>query len=407
MIALIAWAGQVVIVSLTTKESYSFDLKRPMRTIALDPNFGKRSSRPFVCGGLAGTLVLREKGWLGHTENTLHLGEGPIWQVRWRGRLIAWANDLGVKIYDTESQSRITFIDRPADSPRADLFKCTLLWEDDSTLVISWADHIKVARIRARPRNVTASESANLPPLLVEITAVFQLDCMMSGIIHHPREMPPPPIEQSRPASIVSHTSSNKRQSYAGATSLTSFLLLAYTPPEVVVEEETQDRARQARKVAERPELRIISRAGEELAADALSVAGFEKWGCNDYVLLAVSEDNEMGVQGRSYVVLSPQDIILVRPRDRMDHVSWLVERMRYHEALEEIEAIEAEGRILEVTVNGVNMTSSAIGLRYVEHLVSESKLSVDFLSLVLLTFTCRGVHESCLALSEGLWHRP
>lgn len=37
---------------------------------------------------------MHEKGWLGHKETVLHSGEGPIWQVRWRGRLIAWANDL-------------------------------------------------------------------------------------------------------------------------------------------------------------------------------------------------------------------------------------------------------------------------------------------------------------------------
>jgi hypothetical protein len=65
-----------------------------MRTVALEPNFAKRGTRSFVCGGLSGALVMREKGWLGHKETTLHVGEGPIWQVRWRGRLIAWANDL-------------------------------------------------------------------------------------------------------------------------------------------------------------------------------------------------------------------------------------------------------------------------------------------------------------------------
>jgi len=86
--------GQVVIRSLSTPESYSFDMKRPMRTAALEPNFAKRTTRSFVCGGLAGNLILREKGWLGHKETLLHSGEGPIWQVRWRGRLIAWANDL-------------------------------------------------------------------------------------------------------------------------------------------------------------------------------------------------------------------------------------------------------------------------------------------------------------------------
>ncbi|KAJ2966671.1 hypothetical protein NUW54_g13739 [Trametes sanguinea] len=128
--------GQVVVHSLSGAETPSFNMKRPVRTVALEPNFAKSSTRSLVSGGMAGNLVLHEKGWLGYKETILHSGEGPIWQVRWRDNLIAWANDLGVKIYDTHSQIRITFIERPADSPRADLFKCTLHWQDESTLLI-------------------------------------------------------------------------------------------------------------------------------------------------------------------------------------------------------------------------------------------------------------------------------
>lgn len=65
-----------------------------MRTVSLEPGFGKRSSRAFVSGGMAGTLILHEKGWLGHTQTTMSADEGPVWQARWRGTLIAWANDL-------------------------------------------------------------------------------------------------------------------------------------------------------------------------------------------------------------------------------------------------------------------------------------------------------------------------
>ena len=86
--------GQVVVHSLSTTESYVFDMKRPIRTVALEPHFAKRASRAFVCGGMAGTLVLREKGWLGHKETILHSAEGPIWNVRWREHFIAWANDF-------------------------------------------------------------------------------------------------------------------------------------------------------------------------------------------------------------------------------------------------------------------------------------------------------------------------
>jgi hypothetical protein len=85
--------GRVVIRSTTSPEIYAFDQKRPVRAVALEPNFAKKSTKAFVCGGLAGTLVMYEKGWLGHKETVLHSGEGPIWAIQWRGNLIAWAND--------------------------------------------------------------------------------------------------------------------------------------------------------------------------------------------------------------------------------------------------------------------------------------------------------------------------
>ncbi|KAJ7717660.1 hypothetical protein B0H16DRAFT_1610599 [Mycena metata] len=331
--------GQVVIHSQS--ESYAFDLKRPMRSVALEPNFAKRTTRAFVCGGMAGNLVLHEKGWLGHKETILHTGEGPIWQIRWRGRLIAWANDLGVKIYDTVSQTRITFIDRPPDSPRADLFKCTLHWQDDSTLLIAWADHIKVARVRARPRTNNSPASANLPPLLVEITLVLKPDCMIAGLVPHPT------VATSAEPSIL------------------CFLILAYTPPDTsFLEEMTQDRAQQARKAAERPELRIISPAGAELAADAISLTNFQSWGCNDYLLAEV--DGDGADEGRCYVVLSPKDVVIVKRRDRRDHIAWLVERKRYEEALLEVEHLEAG--------DGDAVSAVEIGQRYIQHLVSDGE---------------------------------
>ncbi|PPR06614.1 hypothetical protein CVT24_001721 [Panaeolus cyanescens] len=371
--------GQVVVHSLSTQESYSFDMKRPMRTVAMEPNFAKRSTRAFVCGGLSGALVLREKGWLGHKETTIHSGEGPIWQVRWRGNVIAWANDLGVKLYDVNSQTRIAYIDRPADSPRADLFKCTLHWQDDSTLLIAWANFIKVVRLRARQ-----SPTSNQSPLQVEVTAVFQLDCMIAGIVPHPSPAPPP----SSALDTLPKLEGSKRPKQAP---LTSFLIVAYSPPEAFddADEMTEDRARQARKAAERPELRIVSRAGEELAADALSITDFQHWGCNDYVLADVggADDPLMQDADRSYVVLSPRDLVRVRMRDKRDHVAWLVERRRYEEALSEVEKLEEEEGVkggpvasqITQTVDEstaekqtLHLTSQQIGQKFIAHLVHE-----------------------------------
>lgn len=370
--------GQVVVHSLSTTESYVFDMKRPIRTVALEPHFAKRTSRAFVCGGMAGTLVLREKGWLGHKETILHSAEGPIWHVRWREHFIAWANDFvgslvvlfchrfiyaccvlqGVKIYDTQSQSRITFIDRPPDSPRADLFKCTLHWQDDTTLLIAWADHIKVARIRSR-----ASASPKLSPWIVEVTAAFQLDCMISGILPHPT--PPQHLAPENGTTAIV---------------LTSFLILAYEPPDTYGDEMTDDRARQARKTAERPELRIISRSGEELTADALSVTNYQAWGCNDYLLADVDPSSADGE--RCYVVVSPKDIVLVRPRDRKDHIAWLVEHKRYEEALDEVEKLGEDERASEIPDSRIDPVQ--IGARYINHLIGEGSPILPFLDTLL-----------------------
>lgn len=267
----------------------------------------------------------------------------------------------GVKIYDTTSQMRIIFIDRPADSPRADLFKCTLHWQDDSTLLIAWADQIKVARIRARPRSTTAP-SATLPPLIVEITAVFQLDCMISGIVPHIVYATPHPTSPSQELAATN----NSTLPAPPKPTLTAFLTLAYIPPDTSFLTETaSSRAEQARKAAERPELRIISRSGEELAADALSISNFERWGCNDYILIEIP--SAVTGEASSYVVVSPKDVVLVHPRDWRDHVAWLVERKRYEEALEELERQSHADSKEEDAIDAVK-----IGQKYIEHLISE-----------------------------------
>ncbi len=300
-----------------------------------------------------------------------------------------------MKIYDTVSQMRLVFIDRPAESPRADLFKCTLYWQDDSTLLIAWADVIRVARIRDRPRPNT-TPAAKQPPLLVEITAVFQLDCMITGIVPHPIPYsshvvgPSPSMTQPLGSNIA-----------APVKTLTAFLVLAYTPPDTSFfngNEVASSHAEQARKAAERPELRIINRAGEELSTDALSISGYEKWGCNDYVLVEVPSTTP-GV-ANSYVVMSPKDVVVVRPRDWRDHVAWLVERRRYEEALEVLEKSSETSQEEDNAVHAVE-----IGQKYIEHLVSEGKILQTF--HIVFQFLSLSVHrrfrEGRSVVSQGL----
>ena len=187
---------------------------------------------------------------------------------------------------------------------------------------------------------------------MVEVTAAFKLDCMISGILPHPMSLQHSAAENGTAPPIA----------------LTSFLVLAYEPPDTYGDEMTDDRARQARKTSERPELRIISRSGEELAADALSVTNYQSWGCNDYLM---AEVNPVSADGqRCYVVVSPKDIVLVRPRDRKDHIAWLVEHKRYEEALDEVEKLGEDERASETPDSRIDPIQ--IGARYINHLVSE-----------------------------------
>ncbi|KAF8339185.1 uncharacterized protein EI90DRAFT_3279515 [Cantharellus anzutake] len=332
-IATVSVDGTVVIHALTTPEVYKFDFKRQMRTISLEPSFSRRNSRSFVCGGMAGKLELHEKSWLGHRETVLHSGEGPIWTSSWSGTLIVWANDVDVKIYDTGSAQRVAHIDRPSDSPRADLYKCTLQWRDDTTLLIAWADYVKIARVK--PRTGAAAAKS---PYVVEIAAIFHVDCMISGIAPHP----------SPPG---------------------SFIILSYIVPDKIINEVTSSREEQRRKAAHRPELRIISRAGEEISNDVLALAGYELYSCNDYSLrpafVGISEGTNP-LEG-FYVVASPKSVTVVKPRDEVDHVQWLVEHQRFAEALSEIQRLEKTG-----AVRGLDATD--VGKKYIRHLFQQGE---------------------------------
>ena len=226
-----------------------------------------------------------------------------------------------MRLFDTTSGQRIGYVDRGTDAPRAELFKCSLEWKDDSTLIIGWADYIKVVRVRSRVRNQTTS---GLPALTVELTAIYQVDCMISGI------------------------------SPFGS----SYIVLAYIPPDTYVNEATEDRAEQRRRAANRPELRVIHN-GEETSADALSLTNYDMYGCNDYSLVKSRRPGD-----DSFLVISPADVIVVGPRDEIDHIQWLVERQRFEEALSAAEVVGKK--------TGGRIDAKEIGLQYMRHLFDQ-----------------------------------
>ncbi|KAJ8432343.1 hypothetical protein Cgig2_021113 [Carnegiea gigantea] len=331
--------GSIVISSLFTDEKRKFEYHRPMKAIALDPDYAKKSSRRFVAGGLAGQLIFYTKKWLGYQEQVLHSGEGPIHAVTWRTSLIAWANDAGIKVYDTADDQRVTYIERPRGSPHPELLLPHLVWQEDSLLIIGWGTSVKIASIRA---NIYGGVNGSYKPIpisngcQVDIVASFQTNYYISGI----------------------------------APFGDSLAILAYIRGEEDGEKDFSSTAPSRQGNAQRPEVHIVTWTNDELATDALPVHGFEHYKAKDYCLSHTPFSGSSYVNGRwaagdepLYYVVSPKDIVIAKPRDVEDHVNWLLERGQYDKALVEVEATQGRKELYE-----------EVGSRYLDHLLAEKK---------------------------------
>lgn len=307
--------GRVAITGLYEGEHnqvQSFD--RPVKAVALDPKFSRPGSgKQFITG--SDRLVLHEKGFLGRSKSTiLHNGEGPIRSIKWRGALVAWANDLGVKVYDMLSKRRITFIKRDhAEALRPEIYRCNLCWKDDNTLLIGWANTIKICSVKER----ITPDNKDLPSKYVEITSMFQTaDFTVCGLAPLGNDL----------------------------------VVLAYVTGGPKNEGEDSG--------ARRPQLKIIKPSADDftpVTSDALSLRGFQAYRPNDYHLEYLEDE---GV----FYIVSPKDVVVARQRDMDDHITWLTDHEKYEEAM-------SEARIHAKDL--VKIQPLDVGRRYLNHLIN------------------------------------
>ncbi|KAK7262225.1 hypothetical protein RJT34_29788 [Clitoria ternatea] len=331
--------GSVVINSLFSDERLKFEYHRPMKAVALDPDYARKMSRRFVAGGLAGHLYLNSKKWLGYRDQVLHSGEGSIHAVKWRSSLVAWANDAGVKVYDTASDQRITFIEKPRGSPRPELLLPHLVWQDDSLLVIGWGTSVKIASIRTNNHKAANGTYRQVPlsgMAQVDIVASFQTSYFISGL----------------------------------APFGDSLVVLAYIPGEEDGDKDFSSTAPSRQGNAQRPEVRIVTWNNDELSTDALPVHGFEHYKANDYSLAHApfSGSSYAGGQWAAgdeplYYIVSPKDVVIAKPRDTEDHIAWLLQHGWHEKALAVVESGQGRSELLD-----------EVGSKYLDHLIVERK---------------------------------
>ncbi|KAJ3116451.1 Vacuolar protein sorting-associated protein 41 [Physocladia obscura] len=312
--------------------SARYILPMPVKCVALEPEYSKKPSRTHISGGTAEELVMTGKGWFSSFDTVLSSGEGAIWAIEWRNNYIAWANNAGVKIYDFSTSQKFAYIERPAGSPRADLFRCNLCWKDDNTLMIGWADSVKICVVKERSKtdgviasvgNTTSAVTpVNLPSKFVEIVSEFETDFVVSGIA---------PLR-------------NQIVLLSFITNVDDIRNIDVLPSADFVPEKL---------LSQPPEIHVVDLNGDHVANDVLSLFGYEHYRANDYRL----------------------DIVVAKPRDLDDHIEFLVSQSRYEEALLAAERAtvskkEADGSAYQGRMGVDDVV--AIGLKYLKSLMDQ-----------------------------------
>uniref|UniRef100_A0A668V6M5 Vacuolar protein sorting-associated protein 41 homolog n=1 Tax=Oreochromis aureus TaxID=47969 RepID=A0A668V6M5_OREAU len=299
----------VQVFGLYTREGFHENFDCPIKVVALHPQFTRSNYKQFVTGG--NKLLLYERNWLNRWKTSvLHEGEGTITNIKWRANLIAWANNVGVKIYDISTKQRITNVLRDNVSLRPDMYPCSLCWKDNTTLIVGWGSSIKICAVKER----NPTEMRDLPSRYVEIVSAFETEFFICGLA--------PLADQLVTLFFVKENSDQMDE-----------------------------------ELCARPRLDIIQplpESCEEISSDALTVRNFQDNECRDY-RLEHSEGESL------FYIISPKDIVVAKERDQDDHIDWLVQKKKYEEAL-----MAAEISFKNIKRHDVQK----IGMDYINHLV-------------------------------------
>ncbi|XP_023569135.1 vacuolar protein sorting-associated protein 41 homolog [Octodon degus] len=338
--------GKVQVFGLYSGEEFHETFDCPIKIIAVHPHFVRSSCKQFVTGGKK--LLLFERSWMNRWKSSvLHEGEGNIRSVKWRGHLIAWANnmcyresrkcderDAAFKIHSSIKREGMQFIN--AVIVNSTTIRVEKVWVKvwifyklkrrkikdqkghlSSKLQLTSGFIFQICSVKERH----ASEMRDLPSRYVEIVSQFETEFYISGLA--------PLCDQLVVLSYVKEVSEKTEREYCA-----------------------------------RPRLDIIQplpETCEEISSDALTVRGFQENECRDYHL-EYSEGESL------FYIVSPRDVVVAKERDQDDHIDWLLEKKKYEEALMAAEISQRNikrHKILD------------IGLAYINHLVQRGEYDV------------------------------
>ncbi|CAH2106843.1 unnamed protein product [Euphydryas editha] len=306
--------GKVLVYGLYTDDNtHNITLGRVVKSIALDPYYYKSGSgRRFLTGD--NKLTLYEKTFLNRLRSTVLCEcEGYVQAIAWHDRFVAWASEVGVRVYDLVARCSLGLIQWEKNPTRSiEDFRCNLLWSAPKTLMIGWVDTIRICLIRKRSQ--IELQTRDVTEYLIDPVHTFQTDSYISGL---------GPLDDQ--------------------------LVILGVPKEK--DPETHKSQRPVLSVAEYKDCEFC-----EIATDSLTITGYEEYNCNDYYLDMLIEENR-------FFIVSPKDIVIARPYDIDDRVNWLTENGMFEKAISVLE--EVGGKTSKHSV-------VTVGVQYLDHLISE-----------------------------------
>ncbi|VVC29341.1 Armadillo-type fold,Protein kinase, ATP binding site,WD40-repeat-containing domain,Protein kinase [Cinara cedri] len=316
--------GNVFVYGLyTTEDAQEISLGRCVKSVAIDPLYHKSGNyRRFITGD--DRLMLHERTFLGRTKSIVLCDvEGVVHNIRWHSRFVAWASNIGLRVYDIISRCSLGLIKwDKRNNILPSTHRCNLTWKDSGTLLVGWVDTIRICEVKRRVHRLK-----DVPEYIVEPLSMFHIDYFISGI---------------------------------GPLNHNQLVILCYSKEK----DKNEKSMRPQLYVVEAKESKYV-----ELCTDNLSLRGFQDFGCNDYTLESLVVEN-------LFVIVSPKDIVVANPCDADDRIEWLMEHDKYAEAMEIVNS-------KNIVLNRNSRIS--VGKKFLDHLLfMEEYLEAGQLTAVL-----------------------
>lgn len=303
--------GKAYVYGLYTSEhQLQFNVGRSIRSVGIDPLYYKLGQhRRFVTGDER--LLLHERHYFMSGLRTASLLEsvGSVRNIKWYGRFVACACRDSVRVYDVEERKTVGFIqwDRPGDNLALDEYPCCFTWQNATTLLVGWLNTFRICRVEKRHSIIKES-----PSFMVTVASTLRVDYFICGIC---------PFDASQ------------------------LVILAYM------------RERDADGAALPPRMYVFQADDAkhvEVYSDTLSLRSYRDFGCGDYKLECLLDENR-------FIIACPKDVIVANMYDEDDRIEWLVNHARFEEA---IELVTSKQRLLQ------RNSLLAVGRKYVDHLL-------------------------------------